>query len=235
MRPEVQVLPGPQTIEASGASLLASPSRLSLSNIGRFVESPGGTTGSRTVRRTEEVAGAQVRGARRIGGRHVRRRPQAEKRTGRCRPLARGNLDPLSASLAASPAGCGDVAQVVEHRLCKAGVRGSSPLVSTHQTPVFLLGCRRRTWARLSGRRCYSATVSTLGGLRGSAGCRSGARAPALGTVGRRRRLPLAQVAPWLRRAYCRSCHEGSHEKSVAGVVAFGVEVGGRDPVIDGR
>ncbi len=135
MRPEVQVLPGPQTIEASGASLLASPSRLSLSNIGRFVESPGGTTGSRTVRRTEEVAGAQVRGARRIGGRHVRRRPQAEKRTGRCRPLARGNLDPLSASLAASPAGCGDVAQVVEHRLCKAGVRGSSPLVSTHQRP----------------------------------------------------------------------------------------------------
>ena len=42
MRPEVQVLPGPQTIEAS---LLASPSRLSLSNIGRFVESPGGTPG----------------------------------------------------------------------------------------------------------------------------------------------------------------------------------------------
>jgi hypothetical protein len=135
MRPEVQVLPGPQTVEASGASLLASPSRLSLSNIGRFVESPGGTTGSRTVRRTEEVAGAQVRSARRNGGRRVRRRPQAEKRTGRCRPLARGNLDPLSASLAASPAGCGDVAQVVEHRLCKAGVRGSSPLVSTDWIP----------------------------------------------------------------------------------------------------
>ena len=131
MRPEVQVLPGPQTIEVSGgASLLASASRLSLSNIGRFVESPGRTTASQTARRTE-VAGAQVRGACRIGGRRVRRRPQAEKRAGRCRPLARGNLDPLSVSLAASPTGRGDVAQVVEHRLCKAGVRGSSPLVST--------------------------------------------------------------------------------------------------------
>ena len=135
MRPEVQVLPGPQTIEVSGgASLLASASRLSLSNIGRFVESPGRTTASQTARRTE-VAGAQVRGARRIGGRRVRRRPQAEKCAGRRRPLARGNLDPLSVSLAASPAGRGDVAQVVEHRLCKAGVRGSSPLVSTHQRP----------------------------------------------------------------------------------------------------
>jgi hypothetical protein len=152
-------------------------------------------------------------------------------------------------------------------RLCKAGVRGSSPLVSTHQPPRIPSRvpapdlCARSTrtpwaagivvqtdvqtdvqtralsrrWARSAGRRCYSATLSTLGGLRGSAGCRSGARAPALGTVGRRRRVPLAQVAPWLRRAYCRSCHEGSHEKSVAGVVAFGVEVGGRDPVIDGR
>ena len=114
--------------------MLASPSRLGLSNIGRFVESPGRTTASQTARRTE-VAGAQVRGARRIGGRRVRRRPQAEKCAGRCRPLARGNLDPLSVSLAASPAGRGDVAQVVEHRLCKAGVRGSSPLVSTHYGP----------------------------------------------------------------------------------------------------
>ena len=28
----------------------------------------------------------------------------------------------------------GDVAQLAEHRLCKAGVEGSSPFVSTHTT-----------------------------------------------------------------------------------------------------
>ncbi len=36
---------------------------------------------------------------------------------------------------ATSPASPGDVAQLVEHRLCKAGVAGSNPVVSTH-------GCR---------------------------------------------------------------------------------------------
>ena len=34
----------------------------------------------------------------------------------------------------------GDVAQVVEHRLCKAGVRGSSPLVSTNYIAGNYLG-----------------------------------------------------------------------------------------------
>ena len=39
----------------------------------------------------------------------------------------------------------GDVAQLVEHRLCKAGVRGSIPLVSTRES----FGAA----VRLSGRR----------------------------------------------------------------------------------
>jgi hypothetical protein len=157
MRPEVQVLPGPQTIEASGRELARVSEPIELSNIRRFVESPGRTTASQTARRTE-VAGAQVRGARRIGGRRVRRRPQAEKCAGRCCPLARGNLDPLSASLAASPAGCGDVAQVVEHRLCKAGVRGSSPLVSTHQRPCipWPVALRRFTSRSTTARRGHT-------------------------------------------------------------------------------
>ena len=30
----------------------------------------------------------------------------------------------------------GDLAQLVEHRLCKAGVRGSIPLVSTYKLPA---------------------------------------------------------------------------------------------------
>ena len=51
------------------------------------------------------------------------------------RPVARGH-HPLTAPTTARRAGNvlvehGDVAQLAEHRLCKAGVRGSIPLVST--------------------------------------------------------------------------------------------------------
>ena len=46
-------------------------------------------------------------------------------------PQARQHPDrPLSRPDSTAPPG--DVAQLAEHRLCKAGVRGSIPLVSTH-------------------------------------------------------------------------------------------------------
>ena len=50
---------------------------------------------------------------------------------GRQPPTPRGDLQ-------CNPgvAGSGDVAQLAEHRLCKAGVRGSIPLVSTTRGPV---------------------------------------------------------------------------------------------------
>jgi hypothetical protein len=48
MRPEVQVLPGPHTIEASGRELARVFAPIELLNIRRFVESSGRSTASQT-------------------------------------------------------------------------------------------------------------------------------------------------------------------------------------------
>ena len=42
----------------------------------------------------------------------------------------------ISATFPASAGERGDVAQLVEHLLCKQGVVGSSPIVSTRQSPL---------------------------------------------------------------------------------------------------
>ena len=105
----------------------------------------------------EEVGGSSPPrstglGVSRSGGRSRRGSPDATPaRTGRCcagrrhrRATAldrrRGPLDggdegsrPALTVASVRPQHPGDVAQLAEHRLCKAGVRGSIPLVSTHR------------------------------------------------------------------------------------------------------
>ena len=49
---------------------------------------------------------------------------------------SRAGSAPVACSVDSMSDGCGDVAQLVEHRLCKPGVRGSSPLVSTRSCRV---------------------------------------------------------------------------------------------------
>jgi hypothetical protein len=59
------------------------------------------------------------------------------------------------------------------------------------ETPMGRTSCRaepsRAAGTRSARRRCHSAIVSTRKDLQGCAGCRSGARAPLLGSVTRRR------------------------------------------------
>ena len=113
MRPEVQVLPGPP---GTSAPPLPDPAG------SRSSSGAGAHRGPSSPRHPAHHCG----GPRGPG-------PPPEGRKGRARPLDRGDerarlaLNRLTGP--ATPAG--DVAQVAEHRLCKAGVGGSSPPVST--------------------------------------------------------------------------------------------------------
>jgi hypothetical protein len=55
-------------------------------------------------------------------------------------------LDPAG-SAAVGRARYGAIAQLAEHRLCKAGVRGSSPRGSTHKTARQLAGASKVGWS----------------------------------------------------------------------------------------